>query len=97
MMTNLRIDINNKAEKFLEKLRVSQPKDYVKVAAFLYVRLPACENPCTLPNAKRLQGFKNHYRWRVGDFRIVGIVENGEFKIVQIVQISKRDENTYKI
>ncbi len=97
MMTNFQININKKAMKFMKDIATSSPKDHLRIYNFLNSVLPACENPCTLPNAKRLQGFKNHYRWRVGDFRIVGIVENGEFKIVQIVKISKRDENTYKI
>lgn len=38
----------------------------------------------------------NRYRWRLGDYRIIGIVENNTFKLIQIIKIAKRDENTYR-
>lgn len=91
------IKFKKQVDKFLLKLAKSTPKDFLKIDFFLKDELPNCENPCTLPNAKRLQGFKNNcYRWRLGDYRIIGIVENGETRIIQIIKIAKRDENTYK-
>ncbi len=94
---NYKINIDTKANFFLKKLSKSAPKDFDKIDYFLTNILPNAENPCTLPNAKYLQGFKdNRYRWRLGNYRVIGIVENGETKIIQIIKIAKRDENTYK-
>lgn len=91
------IKIDKNADKFLSKLAKSQPKEHLKLDIFIYQKLASCNNPCVLPNAKHLEGFKdNRYRWRLGDYRVIGIVSNGEYKIIQIIKISKRDENTYK-
>lgn len=65
---NYKINIETKANFFLKKLSKSVPKDFDKIDYFLTNILPNTENSCTLPNAKRLQGFKdNHYRWSLGN------------------------------
>lgn len=64
----------------------------LKINAFLE-RLKNSENPTLLPNAKKLKGYDdNHYRWRIGDYRIIGIVENGEIKLIEIIKIVHRQE-----
>ncbi|ETD23500.1 type II toxin-antitoxin system RelE family toxin [Helicobacter macacae] len=94
---NNKISIDKKNTKFLQKLAKSAPKEYVKILNFLYGILSKSDNPCTLPNAKYLQGFDdNRYRWRVGEYRIIGIVKNGNFKIIEIIKIDKRGDTTYK-
>lgn len=96
MAMNNKISIDKKNTKFLQKLAKSAPKEYVKILNFLYGILSKSDNPCTLPNAKYLQGFDdNRYRWRVGNYRIIGIVENDEFFIIKIIKIAKRNEKTY--
>lgn len=85
-----------RAVKYLKKLAKSTPKDYLRLDNFLNQVLPCSENPCGLPNAKHLKGFDNHYRWRLGDYRIIGIVTYTDFYIIDIVKIDKRDESTYK-
>ncbi|MCD8204442.1 MAG: hypothetical protein LUC16_01250 [Coprobacillus sp.] len=91
------IIIDKKAEKYLNNLTKGQPKEHFRLDTFIYETLAKAENPCMLPNAKHLQGFRdNRYRWRLGDYRIIGIVKNGEFKIIKIIKISKKDDNTYK-
>lgn len=92
-----KIEYEKKVVKFLKKLAKSTPKDFFKIDTFLNEILTNCENPCTLPNAKHLQGFNdNRYRWRLGDYRIIGIIKNDTFQLIQVIKISKRDENTYK-
>lgn len=91
------IKYEKKCVKFLKKLVKSAPKEFFKIDSFLNEILAVDENPCKLINAKHLQGYTdNRYRWRLGEYRIIGIVENGETKIIQVIKISKRDENTYK-
>lgn len=94
---NFEIILDKKSIKFLQKLAKSTPKEYVKIIDFLNNKLATSKNPCLLPNAKHLQGFDdNRYRWRVGEYRIIGIVENGKYKIIQVIKIAKRDDDTYK-
>lgn len=81
----------------MKKLAKSAPKEFFKVRSFLNKTLSVCESPLNLPNCTKLVGYAdNRYRWRIGEYRIIGIVENGETKIIQVIKISKRDENTYK-
>lgn len=90
-----KVVIDKKATKALQKLSKNR-EIYTKMRVFLTETLPNAENPCTLPNAKHLQGFTdNRYRWRLGDYRIIGLVKDGEYYIVQVIKIAKRDEKTY--
>ena len=92
-----KIEYEKKAVKILKKLAKSAPREFFKIDTFLNESLTTCENPCTLPNAKHLQGFNdNRYRWRIGEYRIIGIVENGKTKIIKVIKIDKRDNTTYK-
>ena len=92
-----KIEYEKKAVNFLKKLAKSAPREFFKIDTFLNESLTTCENPCTLPNAKHLQGFNdNRYRWRIGEYRIIGIVENGKTKIIKVIKIDKRDSTTYK-
>lgn len=55
------------------------------------------ENPFDMPNVKALKAHKNAYRWRISNYRIIGILdENKEIKIIDIIRIAKRDDKTYK-
>lgn len=92
-----KVVIDKNPAKFLRKLAKSAPRAFIKIDDFLSKDLPNAKSPCTLPNTKRLVGFSDsRYRWRLGEYRIIGIVENGEFYIIQIIKIAKRDEKTYK-
>ncbi|MGX2983054.1 type II toxin-antitoxin system RelE family toxin [Helicobacter sp. 23-1045] len=94
---NFEIIVDKKADKALSKLQKSAPKAHLRIIEFLDSKLSNAKNPHLLPNAKRLQGFDdNRYRWRVGEYRIIGIIENGTYKIIQIIKIAKRDDGTYK-
>lgn len=87
------INLEKNAEKFLSKLEKSNPKIFDKILLFLYQKLSNCDNPCNLPNAKKLQGFlDNRYRWRIGDYRIIGIVRKQKFMIIEIIKIAHRQE-----
>ena len=89
--------IKNGAYKELQKIKKSNAEIGNKLFNFISTILATTENPCTLPNAKHLQGYSdNRYRWRIGDYRIIAIVENGETKIIEIIKVAKRNESTYK-
>ena len=92
----IEIFIEKKAEKTLEEIYKSNKKVAKKIQLFIDERLPKAENPCLLPNAKKMQNYENCYRWRLGDYRLIGIVIDGKPRIIQIIKIAKRDESTYK-
>lgn len=97
MTMNYNIILKKSVVKFLAKLEKSTPREHAKIVLFLKNTLSQSNNPCKLQNAKHLKGFsENHYRWRIGEYRIIGIIKNGECKIIEVVKITKRDNNTYK-
>ncbi|TLD82945.1 hypothetical protein LS70_006560 [Helicobacter sp. MIT 11-5569] len=91
------IFIEKKVGKFLKNIEKKQKRQSEKILFFLHNILKNSSDPCSLPNAKKLQGFMdNRYRWRLGDYRIIGRIENNAFKIIQIIKITKRDDSTYR-
>ncbi|WP_223810228.1 MULTISPECIES: hypothetical protein [unclassified Campylobacter] len=94
----IKLQSQKKLINLLEKLAKNNPKQFKVIDKFIFIQLRSEEEyPCTLPNAKDLKSFDdNRYRWRLDDYRIIGIVQNNEFKIIHIIKISKRDESTYK-
>lgn len=47
-----------------------------------------------IKSVTKLEAFKNYWRWRVGNYRVIGIKQD-EILIIEIIEISTR-ENTYK-
>ena len=76
----------DKIEKILRKLR---PKER---EALLLVMLQLKVDFRKIPHVKALAGKKNWYRVRLGKYRIIFSVEQGN---VEIKRISKRDDRTY--
>lgn len=86
------ITIDTKANLFLKKLAKTAPKDFEKIDNFL-LRLESIQEPLKLPNCTKLVAFSdNHYRWRLGNHRIIAIIAKNQ---IQIIHIAKRDEKTY--
>ena len=91
------ITLKKQVSKFLDKLEKSAPSEHSKIIIFLNEKLSTSDNPCLLSNATHLQGYNdNRYRWRLGNYRIIGIVNNGEFQVIEIIKIARRNEHTYK-
>lgn len=91
------ITLDRPAIATLKRVQKKAPKEFIKISSFIFNELSCSENPLKLPNATKLVGFSdNRYRWRLGDHRIIAIVEKNEFYIIKIIKISKRNEDTYK-
>ena len=89
---NYEIIIDAKPNSFLKKLAKTTPKDFDKIDNFL-LRLESIQEPLKLPNCTKLVAFSdNHYRWRLGNHRIIAIIAKNQ---IQIIHIAKRDEKTY--
>ena len=92
----IKVFVEERVEKALANIYKSNKKAAKKITLFINERLPNAENPYTLPNCKKMKNYENYYRWRLGDYRIIGIVIDGKPCIIQIIKIAKRDESTYK-
>lgn len=91
--TIYRIELNKKADKDLYNLSAKNEQTFLRVVKFLE-KLETIENPFSLHNAKKMEGFSNKWRWRVGDYRIVGLKQD-EILTIEIIQISP-GKNAYK-
>ena len=78
----LTIILPNKVKKFLEKQKKGDFKGIGKVIDFLVFDLSNAQNPTSLSNAKKMRGYSkesdNIWRWRVGQYRIIGDVKEKE-------------------
>lgn len=91
----IKIEVTSAADKFLSKLLKSNVRDGSKINLFID-KMRNNENPCALPNAKKLSGFNdNRYRWALGNWRVIGTVKNGEITIITIIEIARRNSTTY--
>ena len=77
----------NKIEKFLRKLRRKEQE-----AVFL-IMMQLKRDFRKVPNLKPLVGKQGWYRIRVGNYRLIFTVEQGQ---IEIKRITKRDEQTYR-
>lgn len=67
---------------FPKKLSKIPKKDKQNIEDFI-ANLCDCQNPKSLPNCKKLSGYSNYYRYRIGNYRIVcEITEQGEIVIL---------------
>ncbi|EBV5082412.1 type II toxin-antitoxin system RelE/ParE family toxin [Salmonella enterica subsp. enterica serovar Ball] len=51
--------------------------------------------PLVASDFKKLSGSENRFRLRVGAYRVIFDVEDGEPKILEIKEIKRRSTNTY--
>lgn len=77
----------NIIEKFLRKLRKKEQE------AVLLIMMQLKKDFRSVPNLKPLVGKKGWYRIRIGNYRLIFTVEQGQ---VEIKRITKRDEQTYR-
>ncbi len=78
----------------LEKISKGNAKQALMIRQFLG-ELALVKNPKNLPNGEKMQGYDdNRYRWRVGSYRVIGLVKDKEL-LIQIIKISSR-EGAYK-
>ncbi len=85
----MQVVLSNQANKFLDKQSNGDPKGIYKVRVFL-ADFGDERNPTALPNCKKMQGAKDLWRWRISNYRIIGIVKNTEL-LIEIIKISTRE------
>lgn len=75
------IVIKKRAKKFLDKLPMNEKKRVVAAIE----KLPESEN------VKMLKGYDGIYRLRVGDYRIIYTIDNGEL-IITVIDAGNRGQ-----
>ncbi|MBE7123426.1 type II toxin-antitoxin system RelE family toxin [Bacillus cereus] len=80
-----KVILDKQAEKFIKRLDGTSKNRIIKGIKEL------AENPFLDTNVKKLRGMENVYRKRVGDFRILYEVNNGEL-IILILKVGNRGE-----
>lgn len=79
--------LTTKAQKQLEKLTKTNLKLALKLTALLEL-LAATSDPHINLKCKKLKGSANSYRWRLGDYRVVGEITDR----LLIITIAHRKE-----
>ncbi|WP_241157001.1 type II toxin-antitoxin system RelE/ParE family toxin [Adlercreutzia sp. ZJ304] len=81
-----RVIIKKQAEKQLASI---EPKTRRLIQTFIKDQLEGSTNPQALSGCKKLQGVQNGWRWRVGVYRLLGIVD-GDTITIQLFRIGHR-------
>ena len=89
----MKVIVRQSAEKQLAKINKADYKSAQKIKIFLRA-LAQTKQPKSLPNGEKMKGYDDRYRWRVGNYRVIGIVKDKEL-IIEIIKISTR-EGAYK-
>ena len=80
-----RVQLTNQVKKQLAAL---EKKPLALVASFIN-QLDGCDDPRAFSNTKKLQGVENGWRWRVGNYRILGIIDDDKI-IIELFRIGHR-------
>jgi mRNA-degrading endonuclease RelE of RelBE toxin-antitoxin system len=89
----MKVIVRQSAEKQLAKINKADYKSAQKIKIFLRA-LAQTKQPKSLPNGEKMKGYDDRYRWRVGNYRVIGIVKDKEL-LIEIIKISTR-EGAYK-
>lgn len=80
------VEILPRAIKEIDKLDVKTQK---LVAAYIEQTLEGCENPRAIPNSKSIKGKKNGWRWRVGSYRLLGVIYDKKL-VIELFAVGHR-------
>lgn len=78
----------------MQRLETANPKENYRISRFISQTLSCVDNPLKLHNCKAIVGSKYLYRWRLGEYRIIGDAETKDTII--IVKVEKKGDTTYK-
>ena len=79
------VQLTNQAKNQLASL---EKKTLALVASFID-QLDGCDDSRAFPNAKRLQGVDDGWRWRIGNYRILGTIYDDKV-VIELFRIGHR-------
>jgi mRNA interferase RelE/StbE len=71
----MKVSVDKSFEKDADKIH---DKKLLQKVAECIEQVITCDSIADIQNLKKLQGFKNHYRIRIGDYRAGVIIKNKE-------------------
>ena len=74
-----RVKLKKKAQKELDRL---DAKSKLLVLKWIKENLENCDNPRAVAGGKTVEGVENGWRWRVGSYRILAVIEDEEITIL---------------
>ncbi len=81
-----RLVLTKKADKQLASIPAQQRR---LLLTWMAKYLDGCENPKAVPSGKQIQGTQNGWRYRVGSYRILARIEDGDL-LIEVVRIGHR-------
>ena len=82
------LEFTKQAKKQLEQLDTKQ-KAILK--AWLKENLEACENPRIVKDSKKIESVEDGWRWRIGSYRVLGVIRDNTITIVVFKIGHRRD------
>jgi mRNA interferase RelE/StbE len=83
-----RVELDSAAERDLDKL---DPQAAKRILLFLHGRVATLDDPRSIGEALKGSKLGEFWKYRVGDYRIIGSIEDGALRIL-VVQIGNRKE-----
>ena len=75
----------NKQIKKLDRKQLSILKSWLKD------NLEGCENPRIIKDSKKIESVENGWRWRIGSYRVLGVIHDDSITIVVFRVGHRRD------
>lgn len=82
------VELDIAVEKELDKL---DPQEAKRILRFLFERVAHLENPRSIGEALQGSKFKNLWKYRVGDYRLISSLEDNVARVL-VVKIGDRKE-----
>ena len=83
-----RVGLDSNAERDLDKL---EPQAAKRILLFLHGRVATLDDPSSIGEALKGSKLGEFWKYRVGDYRIIGSIEDSALRIL-VVQIGNRKE-----
>lgn len=94
VLTMYNVLIPNKVDKMITKIGKSDKENLTRIL-FTIENLKNAQDPFALKNCKKMEGYENIYRWKVGqNYRIIG-EKIKETLTLKLIKVSTR-ESAYK-
>lgn len=89
-----KVKLTKRADKAIDRILLDDKSNAKRIVTFIK-ELKTAENPFAINNAKKLSGYKDRWRWRVGlHYRVVGIRKDNILTI-EIIEIASRENIDY--
>ena len=76
-------------DRALKELRSIDPGHRRIIASWVNENLEGCEDPTRIGDCAELRGVENGWRWRMGNYRLLGTIQGSEL-VVNVFRVRNR-------